>query len=59
MSLCVLCLVFGDLQEVIREHGPPDATVVVSTANHTELDDDTVNDVLTSLGEAGEIILVR
>ena len=44
---------------MIHEYGPPDATVIVSTATNTEFDDDTVNDVLASLGEAGEIILVR
>ena len=59
MRVCCVASCLRRRQEVIREHGPPDATVVVSTANHTELDDDTVNDVLTSLGEAGEIILVR
>ena len=46
-------------QEVISHHGPPDGTVVVSLQNGGEFEDDTINDVLTTLGEVGEIILVR
>ena len=44
---------------MLARHGPPDATVVVTSRDGSDLDDDTVNDVLTTLGEAGEIILVR
>ena len=46
-------------EEVISRHGPPDGTVVVSLHDGGEFADDTINEVLTILGEVGEIILVR
>ena len=45
---------------MIREHGPPDATIIVtSSVEGVELDDVTVNEILTMFSEAGEIVLVR
>lgn len=46
-------------EEVISRQGPMDGTVIVSLPNAAEFDDETINEVLTTLGEVGEIILVR
>ncbi len=46
-------------KHVIGQQGPPDGTIIVSMTNHQEFDDDTVDEVLNTFGEIGEIILVR
>ena len=46
-------------QSVIDRQGPPDGTVVVAVADGDDFDDDVIDQILTTLGEIGEIILVR
>ena len=46
-------------QSVIDQQGPPDGTVVVAVADGDDFDDDVIDQILTTLGEIGEIILVR
>ena len=45
--------------EVINEQGPPDGSVIVALASKGEFAENTVDEILTTLGEIGEIILVR
>ncbi|XP_013387463.1 synaptojanin-1 isoform X2 [Lingula anatina] len=46
-------------KNVISNQGPPDGTVVISMADGGEFDDQSVDDVLNLVAEAGEVILVR
>ena len=46
-------------QSVIDRQGPPDGTVVVAVADGDDFDDDVIEQILATLGEIGEIILVR
>ncbi|KAJ8299183.1 hypothetical protein KUTeg_023243 [Tegillarca granosa] len=46
------------LDNVIRQQGPPDGTVIVSVANG-DFDDDMVDSVVETFSDIGEIILVR
>ena len=46
-------------QSVIDKQGPPDGTIVVALADGDDFDDDVINQILTTFGEIGEIILVR
>ena len=47
------------LQEVIGQQGPPDATVIISTATGADLEDDAVNEIVERFTEVGEVIIVR
>ena len=46
-------------QSVIDKQGPPDGTIVVALADGDDFDDEVINQILTTFGEIGEIILVR
>ena len=46
------------LQEVIGQQGPPDGTVIITSATG-EFDDDMVDVVVETFSECGDIILVR
>ena len=47
------------LQEVIGQQGPPDATVIISTATGGDFEDDAVNEIVERFTEVGEVIIVR
>ena len=45
--------------EVVEKQGPPDGAVVVTLADGSEFDDDTIENIIDVLTNVGDIVLVR
>ncbi|XP_071104406.1 synaptojanin-2-like [Haliotis cracherodii] len=47
------------MHEVVAHQGPPDGTVIVSLASGAEFDDDTIDQVVSTFTEVGDVTVVR